>query len=208
MSRKSPKTTGTTLHDRSLSVVILAAGQGKRMLSDLPKVLQPLARTPLLAHVLDLAGGLAPAAIHIVYGHGGKAVRQLFADQQLHWALQSEQLGTGHAVRQALPEIPDSHRVLILYGDVPLLRLETLQRLVSASRSSGLGLLTARVASPTGYGRIVRGKRGEPQRIVEEADASAKERKIQEINTGVVVADARLLKGWLQQLKPRNVQGE
>jgi len=178
------------------------------MLSDLPKVLQPLAGMPLLAHVLDLAASLEPATIHIVYGHGGERVRDLFSDQQRQWSLQSEQLGTGHAVRQAMPKIPDAHRVLVLYGDVPLLRRETVQQLVGASRAGALGLLTARLANPFGYGRIVRNRRGAPVRIVEEGEASAEERRIQEVNTGVVTANARLLKSWLESLKPRNVQGE
>jgi len=191
-----------------LSIVILAAGQGKRMLSDLPKVLQPLAGTPLLGHVLELATSLEPASIHVVYGHGGERVRQAFEGRPLIWSLQDKQLGTGHAVAQAVLEIPDSHRVLVLYGDVPLLRLETLRELVNASAAGGLGLLTAKFADPTGYGRMLRGKHGKPKRIVEEADATAKQRKIQEINTGVVVATARLLKRWLKALKPRNAQGE
>jgi len=191
-----------------LSVVILAAGQGKRMLSSLPKVLQPLAGIPLLAHVIDLASKLTPAGIYLVHGHGAEQVRAAFPDPSLHWALQSQQLGTGHAVARALPQIPDSHRVLVLYGDVPLLLPETLQRLLEASARAGLGLLTARLSNPFGYGRIVRNPRGVPQRIVEQADASAKEKKIQEINTGVIVARAALLKRWLANLKPRNAQGE
>jgi bifunctional UDP-N-acetylglucosamine pyrophosphorylase/glucosamine-1-phosphate N-acetyltransferase len=208
MPLNKPKARGTVSKDAPLSVVILAAGQGKRMLSDLPKVLQPLAGVPLLAHVLDSADSLAPASIHVVYGHGGDLVRQAFADRTLQWSLQSEQLGTGHAVQQALPQIPDSHRVLVLYGDVPLLRAETLRELIAATKSDAFGLLTASVAAPTGLGRIVRGKHGRPKRIVEEADASQKERKIREINTGVVLAAARALKGWLKVLKPHNKQGE
>jgi bifunctional UDP-N-acetylglucosamine pyrophosphorylase/glucosamine-1-phosphate N-acetyltransferase len=208
MPRKKPKATGKELHGAPLSIVVLAAGQGKRMLSDLPKVLQPLAGMPLLAHVLDLAASLTPAAIHIVYGHGGERVRELFSGQQRQWSLQSQQLGTGHAVGQAMPGIPDPHRVLVLYGDVPLLHRESLQRLLAASRTAALGLLTARLANPSGYGRIVRNRRGAPVRIVEESDAGAEERRIQEVNTGVVTAKARLLRSWLQSLKPRNVQGE
>jgi bifunctional UDP-N-acetylglucosamine pyrophosphorylase/glucosamine-1-phosphate N-acetyltransferase len=208
MPRKKPKAAGSEPHDAPLSIVILAAGQGKRMLSDLPKVLQPLAGTPLLGHVLGLATSLEPASIHVVYGHGGERVRQAFEGRPVRWSLQDKQLGTGHAVAQAVPEIPDSHRVLVLYGDVPLLRRETLRELLSVSAAGGLGLLSARFSNPTGYGRIVRGKHGKPKRIVEEADATAKERKLQEINTGVVVASARLLKRWLKTLKPRNAQGE
>lgn len=178
------------------------------MLSDLPKVLQPLAGMPLLSHVLDLAASLDPATVHVVYGHGGDRVRRAFDGRPVKWVLQSEQLGTGHAVSQAMPEIPDSHRVLVLYGDVPLLRRESLQALMQAAASASLGLLTATLADPTGYGRIVRGKHGRAKRIVEEADATAKERRIREINTGVVVAEARLLRRWLKALKPRNAQGE
>jgi bifunctional UDP-N-acetylglucosamine pyrophosphorylase/glucosamine-1-phosphate N-acetyltransferase len=208
MPPKKPKAAGIEHQDAPLSIIILAAGQGKRMLSDLPKVLQLLAGTPLLGHVLDLAASLEPASIHVVYGHGGERVRQAFEGRPLKWVPQSQQLGTGHAVAQAMPEVPDSHRVLVLYGDVPLLRRETLQELARTSAGSGLGVLTATVANPTGYGRIVRGKHGKPKRIVEEADANPKERKIREINTGVVVADARRLKRWLKALKPRNAQGE
>jgi bifunctional UDP-N-acetylglucosamine pyrophosphorylase/glucosamine-1-phosphate N-acetyltransferase len=191
-----------------LSIVILAAGQGKRMLSALPKVLQPLAGAPLLAHVLDVAASLSPASIHVVHGHGGERVREAFQDRPVQWSHQAQQLGTGHAVLQAIPSIPDSHRVLVLYGDVPLLRAETLRELVASVDVNGLGLLTARFDDPSGYGRIVRGKRGKPRQIVEEADASTKQKKIREINTGVLIAGAKLLKGWLSELKPRNAQGE
>src|SRR5690606_2997379 len=136
-----------------LSVVLLAAGQGKRMHSDLPKVLQPLSGRPLLAHVIDAARALDPAAIHVVYGYGGDRVRAAFPDPDLVWSLQAEQLGTGHAVAQALPAIPDDHTVLILCGDVPLVRQDTLRRVVAAA-DGGLALLTARVDPPTGYGRV------------------------------------------------------
>src|ERR1700686_5043257 len=125
-----------------LSIVILAAGQGKRMLSDIPKVLQPLAGAPMLAHVLDLAASLAPASIHVVYGHGGERVRELFDDGRLHWSLQSEQLGTGHALLQAMPDIPDSYQVLVLYGDVPLLLADTLRALIARSGARDFALLT------------------------------------------------------------------
>jgi bifunctional UDP-N-acetylglucosamine pyrophosphorylase/glucosamine-1-phosphate N-acetyltransferase len=206
--KKPPAARRADTTDSPLAVVILAAGQGKRMLSDLPKVLQPLAGMPLLAHVLDVASSLSPASIHVVYGHAGERVRAVFKDRTVLWSHQSKQLGTGHAVQQAIPSIPDSHRVLVLCGDVPLLRAQTLRELVSSVDIDGLGLLTARVADPTGYGRIVRGKRDKPRRIVEDADASGKEKKIKEINTGVLVAGAKLLKGWLAALKPRNAQGE
>ena len=150
-----------------VSVVILAAGQGKRMHSDLPKVLQPLAGRPLLAHVLAAARALEPAAIHVVYGHGGDEVKAAFAGQSdLKWALQSRQLGTGHAVLQALPSIPDDHQVVVALGDVPLVSTRTLQRLVKDSADGDLALLTAVVDDPTGYGRVIRDERGEVERIV------------------------------------------
>jgi bifunctional UDP-N-acetylglucosamine pyrophosphorylase / glucosamine-1-phosphate N-acetyltransferase len=193
-------------------VVILAAGQGKRMVSDLPKVLAPLAGEPLLSHVLALARQLNPESIHVVVGHGAERVREHFREARVQWALQGEQLGTGHAVSVALPAIPDHHRVLVLYGDVPLLRLETLQSLLGAltARPSerGFTLLTARFANAYGYGRIIRNSAGQPQRIVEETDASARQRRIQEANTGVMVANAGQLKRWLGRLKPHNAQGE
>ena len=189
-------------------MIILAAGQGRRMLSDLPKVLAPLAGEPLLAHVLALAAELKPASIHVVVGYGSDLVRERFRDTRVYWALQSQQLGTGHAVRTALPDIPDFHRVLVLYGDVPLLRSQTLQALLEPSGTRGLTLLTARFANPFGYGRIVRDAGGAARRIVEEADASARERRIEEINTGVMVAGAAELKRWLGLLKPHNAQGE
>jgi bifunctional UDP-N-acetylglucosamine pyrophosphorylase / glucosamine-1-phosphate N-acetyltransferase len=191
-----------------LSIVILAAGQGRRMQSDIPKVLQPLAGAPMLAHVLDLAASLTPASIHVVYGHGGERVRELFDDGRLRWSLQSEQLGTGDALQQAMPDIPDAHQVLVLYGDVPLLLADTLRGLVARSGAHGVALLTAQLADASGYGRVVRDARGELRRIVEERDANAKQRLIHEVNTGVLVASARFLKAWLARLKPRNAQRE
>jgi bifunctional UDP-N-acetylglucosamine pyrophosphorylase/glucosamine-1-phosphate N-acetyltransferase len=171
-----------------LTVVILAAGQGKRMGSDLPKVLQPLAGRPLLAHVIETARALGPAAIHVVYGHGGELVRAAFAGTELGWALQAEQKGTGHALMQAMPAVPDGHAVLVLYGDVPLIRTKTLEGLVARAGDAGLALLSARLADPAGYGRIVRDGAGRVVRIVEEKDTNHKERAINEINTGVLAA--------------------
>ncbi len=191
-----------------LSVVILAAGEGKRMRSALPKVLQPLAGRPLLAHVIDTARSLRPAAIHVVYGHGGERVREALAKEQVEWTLQAQQLGTGHAVLQAVPKIPDDHRVLVLYGDVPLLGRVTLERLVSAGGGGEVALLTMTPADPTGYGRIVRDTKGRVERIVEQKDASAQERTIRECNTGVMAAPSRLLKQWLGGLRAANSQGE
>src|SRR6516162_9144020 len=155
-----------------LSIVILAAGEGKRMRSALPKVLQPLAGRPLLQHVIDTARTLAPSAIHVVYGHGGEHVRAALAGAPVSWKLQERQLGTGHAVAQAMPQIPDDHRVLVLYGDVPLLSHDTLRQLIDLAGDGGVSVLTARFADPQGYGRIVRTPRGLVQRIVEQKDAS------------------------------------
>ncbi|MFT3906629.1 MAG: bifunctional UDP-N-acetylglucosamine diphosphorylase/glucosamine-1-phosphate N-acetyltransferase GlmU [Steroidobacteraceae bacterium] len=196
-----------------LSVVILAAGQGKRMKSALPKVLQPLAGEPLLAHVLRSAGQLAADGIHVVYGHGGEAVRAAFAggtqaEANCRWVLQAEQLGTGHAVAQALPAIPDEHRVLMLYGDVPLIRAATLQALIELAGTDSLALLTVQLANPTGYGRIVRDAAGQVRRIVEQKDADAAQLVIREGNTGVLVAPAGRLKRWISQLNSANAQRE
>ena len=191
-----------------LSVIILAAGEGKRMKSALPKVLQPLAGRPLLAHVIDTARSLEPAAIHVVYGHGGERVREALAGERVEWSLQAPQLGTGHAVLQAIPKVPDDHVALILYGDVPLLGGETLGQLVGLAGARQVALLTMTVDDPTGYGRIVRDGHGRVERIVEQKDASAKERGIRECNTGVLAAPAKLLRGWLEGLKTDNSQRE
>jgi bifunctional UDP-N-acetylglucosamine pyrophosphorylase/glucosamine-1-phosphate N-acetyltransferase len=191
-----------------ISVVILAAGQGKRMKSALPKVLQPLAGRPLLKHVIDTARSLQPAAIHVVYGHGGDQVREVLKDEQVSWVLQAERLGTGHAVMQAMPGVPNDHVVLVLYGDVPLISPSTLTELLSLAGSQQTALLTVELDDPTGYGRIVRGKRGRVQRIVEQKDASKKELKIRECNTGVMAVPARLLKKWLKSVRNDNTQGE
>jgi bifunctional UDP-N-acetylglucosamine pyrophosphorylase / glucosamine-1-phosphate N-acetyltransferase len=191
-----------------LSIVILAAGQGKRMKSALPKVLQPLAGRPLLKHVIDTAKLLEPAAIQVVYGHGGDQVREVLKDEPVSWVLQAERLGTGHAVMQAMPAVPNDHMVLVLYGDVPLISRATLAELLARAGSQQTGLLTVELDDPTGYGRIVRGKRGRVQRIVEQKDASKKELKIRECNTGVIAAPARLLKKWLKSVRNDNSQGE
>ena len=190
-----------------LSIVILAAGQGKRMQSLLPKVLQPLAGEPLLGHVISAARLLKPEAIHIVYGHGGDQVKAKFANDSLHWALQAEQLGTGHALAQAMTEISDDHSVLVLFGDVPLIQVSTLQSLLDASGNS-LALLSVKLNDPTGYGRVIRNNAGQVVRIVEHKDANTKERLVDECNTGVLVANAKQLKQWLSQLKNNNAQGE
>jgi bifunctional UDP-N-acetylglucosamine pyrophosphorylase/glucosamine-1-phosphate N-acetyltransferase len=191
-----------------LSIVILAAGQGKRMKSDLPKVLQPLAGRPILSHVLDTAKALGADAIHVVYGHGGERVRQALADEPVNWVLQAEQLGTGHAVAQAMPTIPDDHRVLILYGDVPRVRQPTLEHLLAQCSDQSIGVLTVVLADPTGYGRVVRDAAGNVVRIVEQKDANTKERAIGEINTGLMAAPAKSLRRWLSALKNDNAQRE
>ncbi len=192
----------------NVSVVILAAGQGKRMKSDLPKVLQPLAGRPLLKHVIDIAQSLKPTSVHVVYGHGGERVREALKTEQVKWVLQAEQLGTGHAVLQAAPDLADDHLALVLYGDVPLIRRATLEELVKLAGPNALGLLTMTVDDPTGYGRIVRNARGQVQKIVEQKDASKAQQKIRECNTGVLVAPAKRLKRWLGRLKNDNTQKE
>jgi bifunctional UDP-N-acetylglucosamine pyrophosphorylase / glucosamine-1-phosphate N-acetyltransferase len=191
-----------------LSVVILAAGQGKRMKSDLPKVLQPVAGRPILKHVIDAARALEPTSTYVVYGHGGDRVREALKDEPVTWALQAERLGTGHAVMQATPNIPDDHVVLVLYGDVPLISPSTLAELLTLSGPKQVGLLTMMLADPTGYGRVIRNGRDQVQKIVEQKDASRKELKIQECYTGLLAAPAKLLKKWLKQLENNNSQGE
>ena len=192
---------------KPLHVVILAAGEGKRMKSALPKVLQPIAGRPMLAHVIEAARALSPAGVHVVYGHGGDQVQAAFADQaDLHWAHQAQQLGTGHAVMQAMPDVPDGARVLVLYGDVPLTRSETLQRLLDAP--GRLAVLVAEPADPSGYGRIVRDEAGRVAAIVEHKDADEEQRRIRTINTGIIAAEADPLKRWLSRLSADNSQGE
>ena len=191
-----------------LAVVILAAGQGKRMKSDLPKVLQPLAGVPLLGHVVSRARALNPSSMHVVYGHGGDAVREALAKENLQWALQAEQLGTGHAVMQAMPNVADDELVLVLYGDVPLIRAETLRQLIAAAGAKAMSLLTVMLDNPAGYGRIVRNARGAIQKIVEQKDASKAQLKIREGNSGIMAVPAKLLRKWLGKLKNANAQGE
>lgn len=192
-----------------LSTVILAAGKGTRMKSSLPKVLHPLAGRPLVGHVIDSAKALNAEAVHVVYGHGGERVPQAFDGAGVEFVLQAEQLGTGHAVDQAMPNIEDDHLVLVLYGDVPLIRQETLAGLVEAAGDSSLGLLTVTLANPTGYGRIVRDSAsGQVQCIVEQKDADAEQLKIREVNTGILAVNAGLLRNWLNRLDNKNAQGE
>ena len=190
-----------------MNVVILAAGQGKRMHSDLPKVLHQLAGMPLLAHVITAARALKPTRIVVVYGHGGERVREAFAaDADVAWVRQEPQLGTGHAVMQAVPLLDDTAPTLVLYGDVPLIRPVTLQRLIGAA-GEGVGLLTVELDDPDGYGRIVR-SRGKVTRIVEHKDATDKQLEIREINTGIMVLPTARLKAWLTALKNNNAQKE
>jgi bifunctional UDP-N-acetylglucosamine pyrophosphorylase/glucosamine-1-phosphate N-acetyltransferase len=191
-----------------LAVVILAAGQGKRMKSALPKVLAPLAGRPLLGHVVSRARQLAPSSMHVVYGHGGEHVRAAMANESLQWSLQSEQLGTGHALMQAMPNVADDELVLVLFGDVPLIRADTLKSLLASAGPKGMSLLTVVLDDPTGYGRIVRNARGAVQKIVEQKDASKAQLKIREGNSGVMVAPAKLLRKWLGKLRNANAQGE
>ena len=192
-----------------MNIVILAAGMGKRMNSDLPKVLHPLAGKSLLGHVVDTARTLDPQRLVVAYGHGGEQVQAAFAGQtDVQWALQSPQLGTGHAVAQAVPMLVDDVPTLILYGDVPLVKASTLQRLAEAAQGGKLALLSQHVADPTGYGRVVRDAAGNVSRIVEQKDADAETLKINEINTGILVCPTGPLKRWLTALKNDNAQGE
>jgi len=190
-----------------LSIIILAAGQGTRMRSDLPKVLQPLAGKPLLAHVLACSRALLADDICVVYGHGGEAVQARFPAPDIRWALQAEQLGTGHAVQQAMPETPVENRVLILAGDVPLLMPATLERLLVDTPTGEMAVLTVDLDDPTGYGRIVRANES-VQCIVEQKDANEEQRDISEINTGVILCPGDKLKSWLANLGNDNSQGE
>ncbi|KCX01477.1 bifunctional UDP-N-acetylglucosamine diphosphorylase/glucosamine-1-phosphate N-acetyltransferase GlmU [Xanthomonas arboricola] len=190
-----------------LHVVILAAGEGKRMRSSLPKVLQPLAGQPMLAHVIATARQLQPAAIHVVHGHGGEQVQAAFAAQgDLHWAEQRQQLGTGHAVQQAMDAIPDAATVLVLYGDVPLIQSQDLLQLLHAP--GRMAVLVADVPNPTGYGRILRDAEGKVAAIVEQKDANDEQRRIRTINTGILTAESTALRRWLAGLSNENAQGE
>ncbi|UVE17802.1 bifunctional UDP-N-acetylglucosamine diphosphorylase/glucosamine-1-phosphate N-acetyltransferase GlmU [Pseudomonas sp. LS44] len=191
----------------SLDIVILAAGQGTRMRSALPKVLHPVAGKSMLGHVIDTARQLQPQSIQVVIGHGAETVRERLSADDLSFVVQAEQLGTGHAVAQALPQL-SADTVLILYGDVPLIEVETLQRLLHQVNAEQLGLLTVQLADPTGYGRIVRDAAGTVQEIVEHKDASAAVRAIREGNTGILAVPGKRLADWLGRLSNSNAQGE
>ncbi|MFM7523750.1 MAG: bifunctional UDP-N-acetylglucosamine diphosphorylase/glucosamine-1-phosphate N-acetyltransferase GlmU [Betaproteobacteria bacterium] len=190
-----------------MNVVILAAGMGKRMQSDLPKVLHPLAGKPLLSHVINTARALNPSRVCVVYGHGGDLVPSRLAAEDLHFVLQSPQLGTGHAVMQAADGLDDDVPTLVLYGDVPLTTAQTLQTLIDQAGKEKLAVLTVDLEDPTGYGRIVREDK-RIVRIVEQKDASDTERAIREVNTGILVAPTRALKAWLSKLSNNNAQQE
>ena len=191
-----------------LHVVILAAGQGKRMKSRLPKVLHRLAGRTLLEHVVATTRELDPAAIHTVYGYGGQQVRNAHPDLGVQWVEQREQRGTGHAVEQAMPAIPDEATVLVLVADVPLIDADTLRDTVAEAGEGSLALITVQVEDPRGYGRILRGSDGRVVGIVEDRDASDSERSVKEINTGILAAGAASLRGWLRRIDESNAQGE
>ncbi|KKO49432.1 bifunctional N-acetylglucosamine-1-phosphate uridyltransferase/glucosamine-1-phosphate acetyltransferase [Arsukibacterium sp. MJ3] len=191
----------------ALNVVILAAGKGTRMKSDLPKVLHKVAERPMVQHVIDTARALGADKPQLVYGYGAGALQTAMGEQPLHWVLQAEQLGTGHAVAQAVPNITDDDTVLVLYGDVPLTRLETLQQLLVAKPANGLAVLTVNLANPTGYGRIMR-ENGHVVGIVEQKDATPEQLKINEVNSGIMALPGKQLKSWLAKLSNSNAQGE
>jgi bifunctional UDP-N-acetylglucosamine pyrophosphorylase / glucosamine-1-phosphate N-acetyltransferase len=191
-----------------LSVVILAAGQGKRMNSDLPKVLQPLAGEPLLQHVINTARTLSPGNIYVVYGHGGAQVQAALHEEPVEWVLQADQLGTGHAVMQAMCVIPDEHTVLVLYGDVPLISGASLSKLIAAADTGALAILSVNLDEAHGYGRIVRNADGQVAAIVEHRDASAEQLQISEVNSGLMAAPAGRLREWLLGLGRNNTQRE
>ncbi|MBB1388823.1 MULTISPECIES: bifunctional UDP-N-acetylglucosamine diphosphorylase/glucosamine-1-phosphate N-acetyltransferase GlmU [Shewanella] len=191
----------------SLNVVILAAGKGTRMRSDLPKVLHPIAHKSMVQHVIDTANALGSDAIQLVYGYGADKLQTALGEQALNWVLQAEQLGTGHAVAQANPNINDNDTVLILYGDVPLIQQSTLEALLAARPVNGLAILTVNLPNPSGYGRIVR-EQGSVVGIVEQKDANAEQLAITEVNTGIMVVPGKQLKAWLNRLSNNNAQGE
>jgi len=191
-----------------LNVIILAAGQGTRMKSELPKVLHTLGDKPLLEHVILTANQLGANATHVVYGHGGELVKETLAHTDVSWVLQDQQLGTGHAVEQAMPAITGNKTVLILYGDVPLITQHTLAHLLSEVDDNTMALLTAMLHDPTGYGRIIRDVSGNVVGIVEQKDAKPEQKSIKEINTGILAVKSDLLRRWLKMLENNNAQGE
>jgi len=191
-----------------LNIIILAAGKGTRMNSQQPKVMHALGGKPFIAHVVDTAKSLSPEKIHLVLGHGAETIQSYFDGQDLSFVMQEQQLGTGHAVAQVLPFLTGNETVLILYGDVPLTSDETLLKLIANVDEKSLSLLTVNLVNPKGYGRILRNSDGEVSAIIEEKDASAAEKRIQEVNTGLMAVNAGQLKSWLPQLSDDNAQGE
>ncbi|WP_439258468.1 bifunctional UDP-N-acetylglucosamine diphosphorylase/glucosamine-1-phosphate N-acetyltransferase GlmU [Lonepinella sp. BR2271] len=196
-----------TQSNNKLSVVILAAGKGTRMYSDLPKVLHNVAGKPMVKHVIDTAKQLNAEQIHLIYGHGADLLKQRLADEPVNWVFQAEQLGTGHAMQQAAPFFKDDENIVMLYGDAPLITTETLQKLIAAKPQNGIALLTVNLDNPTGYGRIIR-QNGSVVAIVEQKDANPEQLKITEVNTGVMVSDGASFKKWLSRLDNNNAQGE
>ena len=192
---------------KPLSVVILAAGKGTRMYSDLPKVLHPIAGKPMVKHVIDTVKHLNARQINLIYGHGADLLKERLADEPVNWVFQAEQLGTGHAMQQAAPFFADDENIMMLYGDTPLIQQSTLERLIAQKPENGIALLTVKLENPMGYGRIIR-ENGSVVAIVEQKDASAEQLKIQEINTGVMVASGASFKKWLGNLNNNNAQGE
>ncbi len=192
----------------NLNVIILAAGAGTRMRSVLPKVLHAVGAKPMLEHVVDTARQLDAQCIQVVYGHGGGAVQGALAHLDVTWVEQDRQLGTGHAVAQALPQVAAHDTVLVLYGDVPLIGVDTLRRVIAAAQDNGLGLLTVVLDDPRGYGRILRDAQGNVVRIVEEKDATDEQRQVREINTGILAASGEKLQKWIAALDNNNAQGE
>ena len=193
--------------NKTLSAVILAAGKGTRMYSDLPKVLHCVAGKPMVKHVIDTATALGAENVHLIYGHGGELMRERLANEKVNWVFQNEQLGTAHAVQQAAPFFKDDENIVVLYGDAPLISVETLEKLIAAKPENGIALLTVNLANPTGYGRILR-ENGNVVAIVEQKDANAEQLKIQEVNTGVMVSDGANFKKWLARVDNHNAQGE
>ncbi len=192
----------------SLSIVILAAGKGKRMHSELPKVLHVLAGITFLERVVKTAESLNPSSLYVVYGNGGEQVRKEMSHLNVEWVEQREALGTGHALSQMLPYLGQDEQVLTLYGDVPLISKETLQFLLKSTPKNALGLLVTELNNPTGFGRIIRNERGNIIAIIEQKDANEQQRAIKEINTGIMTASAQHLREWLPQIKNNNVQKE
>lgn len=191
-----------------VDIVILAAGQGTRMNSSLPKVLHPIAGKPMLQHVVDVASQFGDVEINVVVGHGAQQVRDAIKEKHLHWVLQEKQLGTGHAVQQALPNLREDATVLILYGDVPLVNASTLKQLVMQVDENNMAVLTVELDNPSGYGRIIRTKDGNVKEIVEQKDASEDQRRIKEVNTGIMAVHQSRLAGWLKGLTNQNAQKE